>query len=434
MGAENHDSNPWAKEYKENSAKSKRSDIVGMAWKMGENNIRVLPPTKEGAMPFIKYMVHWIPVKTGIKDRPIIHEVNKKCHICKFVSTLWSEAYRLKEEEGMTDKSPEVQKLHAQISKLRGKKTYDMNVIHREDYRDEKGVVKIKRLVAGPTIWKPIIELGNSEKWGNPSTASNRGYDLTVTAEGEGRNREYTILPDSERKALTEEELEAMKTKAYDLEKLREMTSNQDILDILENAKPPLDAINLKKVKKELSESDTETDDNDDSSEKSEKTEKSEKKPAARKEANDDDDDQDVPPPDDEDEDAAETAQQSKESKKDKAAFSSPKEEPESDKKPEITINQMDCRATYDPEDVGCQECTLIDDCKELKKEYKIKAKELDIDISNLSGIEAEKVIKQAIKDKENSAPKMGKMGKAGKPAEAPAPTTDQPKKRNLPF
>ena len=138
-----HEDNPWSKEYEDNQT-TKKSDVENMRWKTGEHTIRITPSPKKGKLPFAKYIVHWIPVRTGKKDRPIIHAVDQKCAVCKFVNSLWSEIYRLKEEEDMTDEHPEIKKLLKQISKIRGKKTYDMNIIHRGDYRFQEGDHKEK--------------------------------------------------------------------------------------------------------------------------------------------------------------------------------------------------------------------------------------------------------------------------------------------------
>jgi len=419
-----HDDNPWAKEYEENAPRTRRSDITGMTWKQGDNTIRILPNPK-GGLPFVKYTVHWIPMKTSKNNRPIIHDVKFKCPVCEFVGSLWSEVYRLKEEEGMTDKDPEIQKLLKQIGVFRGKKTYDMNVIHREDYRADDSKIKIKRLVAGPTIWKPIIELGNSSKWGNPSTASAKGYDLTITVDGEKLKREYTVLPDSERKALTDEEMTAVKERAYDLAKLRVFSSPTEMLDVIENSKPPLDGISLKKLRKLIKGDDeeetstvghvneedtqeraTDTDDDDDDTTPATATASIAKAPAPAKATPDDDDDKDVPDPDDDDDDDK-TKKEVAESKKDSKAFTEANEPAAESDDATVTLNNMDCRGTYDPEDIGCQDCSLANECQELKKE----------------------------KEKAAVPKTMGKQGKAGKQTETTpdAKPVDSPK-RKLPF
>lgn len=455
-----HEDNPWAKEAAENqSRKSRRSDVVNMTWKPGEHNIRILPSKTGEGLPFVKYIVHWVPVKNGKNDRPIIHAVDYKCPVCEFVGSLWSEVYRLKEEEEMTDKSPEVQKLVKQAGKLKGKKTYDMNILHRNDYTTEDGKIKIKRLVAGPTIWKSVMELGNSEKWGNPSTAGKRGYDLTVTVDGDGLKREYTILPDPDRKALTEEEIEALKERGYDLASLRVFSTVKEIFEVIMNAKAPLDSIDLKRVKKALEawsgenlstistqQHTSETEESEASDDEDETTDAPAARGKASKPAVADDDDKDVKPPtddddDDDDDDKAEAAAAAKkEASKEDKAFSKA-EESASDKEDDESaykLSEMDCRGTNDPEDVGCQECPLADDCKELKKEFKSKAEELGISLKGMSsGVEVEAAIKA--KEKELAAKKAerpaGKMGKAGKAESAEAaPASESTGKRKLPF
>lgn len=444
-----HDDNPWAKEYEENSTRQKASNILTMKWTSGEHSIRILPPTKKGELPFVKYIVHWVPVTTGKKDRPIIHGVGTKCPICKFVSSLWSEVYRLKEEDELTEDAPEVKKLLKQISKLRGKKTYDMNILDREDYRDDKNKIKVKRLVAGPTIWKPIIELGNSEKWGNPSAPGKRGYDLTVTVDGEGIKREYTLLPDPDRKALTDDELDALASAAYDLAALRKFTTIDDILDILENAKSPLDGLNLKKIKRDLMESEDFVND-----------EKASKK--SSKVSDDDDDDDDVKEPvvdDDNEDEEIETRSSKKENNKEEKAFKDDNEDDDSsdndnssdneedssndddnssdDKdssdnesdEEDVKLEEMDCRGTHDPDDIGCKECSISGECKKLQKEFSIKAEKFNIDIGDMSGAEIETLIAKKEKEEAEKAEKKtsGKAGKAGKAGKSG-------KKRDLPF
>ena|GEM_PF-6106700 len=433
-----HEDNPWSKEYEDNQT-TKKSDVENMRWKTGEHTIRITPSPKKGKLPFAKYIVHWIPVRTGKKDRPIIHAVDQKCAVCKFVNSLWSEIYRLKEEEDMTDEHPEIKKLLKQISKIRGKKTYDMNIIHRGDYRfqegDHKGKIKIKRLVAGPTIWKAIIELGNSAKWGNPSAAGSRGYDLTVTVDGEGIKREYTILPDPDRRPLTEEELAAVEERAYDLDKLRKFTTDADILDILENAKAPLDTINLKKVKKDLEIM------------KGDDEESQKEKPIVTND-DDDDEDQDISIPDDNEddvntedetnEDAVEEKVNKKESSKEDSVFSDDSDESkdessdDDDDDDDDEFLTMDCRGTYDSDDVGCQDCDMVSDCKKLKKEFIAKTKELDIDVDeNMSGVEIEKAIKKKEKELEEKKNSEGKNSKDNKKA---GKASKGKGKRKLPF
>jgi hypothetical protein len=102
----------------------------------------------------------------------------------------------------------------------------------------------------------------------------------------------------------------------------------------------------------------------------------------------------------------------------------------------------MDCRGTHDPEDQGCQECTMANGCKELKKEFKTKAATLEMDLNDYnSGSEIDVAIQK--KEKELAAKelakkplgKVGKSGKSGTPAEAEAAPTDGKKSgRKLPF
>jgi len=417
-----HENNPWAKEAEE--GQKKKSDIIGMTWKPGDHTIRICPNLIEkNGLPFVKYIVHWIPIKTSIKNRPIIHSVDYKCPVCDFVSLLWSEVYRLKEEENMNDESPEVKKIKKQINIFHGKKTYDMNIIHREDATDDKGRVKIKRLVAGPTIWKPIIELGNSAKWGNPSSEGPRGYDITVTVTGEKIKREYTTLPDSERTALTAEEIEAIKTRGYNLKKLRDFSTVEEMIDVIENAKPPLDTISLKKLKKQLKE---DSDSNDE-----------------KVEVKNDDEDSDVKIPASTEVDEDESDSKEVESTKDVSAFSNKEvsentseeatEESNDDSTEEtITLDKLDCRGTHDKSDVGCQECPLDEECKQLKSTFKAKSDELGITITNLSGVEIEKLIKE--KSAKTPVKTIGKAGKQNTSTNEVSTPVSTATKRKVPF
>ena len=80
-----HEDNPWAKEAEENQSRQRQSNIDNMKWKQGEHTIRIMPAKQKGALPFVKYIVHWIPIRTAKNDRPIIHEVGYRCPVCEFV-------------------------------------------------------------------------------------------------------------------------------------------------------------------------------------------------------------------------------------------------------------------------------------------------------------------------------------------------------------
>jgi hypothetical protein len=449
-----HNDNPWAREAEENTRGSK-SDILGMEWKTGEHTIRIAPPIKKAELPFAKYIVHWVPVKTGKKDRPIVHGIDTKCPICKFVYSLYAEIHRLKEEEDLTDEAQEIKKIQKQISKLRGKKTYDMNIIDRGDFRDENGKIKIKRLVAGPGIWKPILELGNSDKWGNPSSAGSRGYDLTITVDGEGIKREYTVLPDPERKALTKDELDALEKFGYDLAKLRKFSTVKEILDILENAKHPLDELDLKKIKRELlnnedfvgyvdednisskknkksdkTEEDSSEDNTSDEEEDEKMSSKNKKDIDKEKKAFADDDSNVDSDTDDNESGSDDSDSDSKNSSDDDSTSDSSSDDEHSSD--EISLKDMDCRGTHDSDDIGCKECSISDECKKLQKEFSIKAEKFDIDIDGMSGSEIEKIIKK--KEEASKRASTGKVGKSGKTGSSNSNEATTGKKRNLPF
>ena len=92
----------------------------------------------------------------------------------------------------------------------------------------------------------------------------------------------------------------------------------------------------------------------------------------------------------------------------------------------DVSDISLDCRGTYDKHDVGCQECKFGDECKQLKKEFKAKAEELGVDISEKLGNEIEKILEKASKPAAAATGKAGKQGSSASAAEGG--------KRKLPF
>lgn len=232
---------PWAAEGEKHSQSQAYADIRDLSFKDNHvHNVRCLPQKDEKTVPFWGYIIHWIPQANSKKGRPIIHEIEKRCIVCEHVSDLWNEINRLKEEEDLTDNSPEVKKVYSRIQAIGGKRKYDFNVLDRDNMEhkiDKKTVIAAVRMPTPQTVWKPIFDFAKNVKWGNPADAET-GYNFEITTEGEGGRRQYTVAPDRDASPLTEEEKAALET-CYDLKKLRKTTSIKDMKDILENAKTP---------------------------------------------------------------------------------------------------------------------------------------------------------------------------------------------------
>jgi len=246
MGKEN----PWATEADKRERKS-YEDVRQM--RFGDNathNVRVIVHKDKDKFPFYGYRQHWIPQQDSVKGRPITHSIEEKCVVCEWVSELWTEVNRLKEEADMTEKSPEVIALIAKISEVSGgAPRYDMNIFDRDDMehridknkKDSPKIVAPKRMSAPSKIWKTIFDYAKNPKWGNPSDEES-GYDFEIKTDGEGKRRAYTVVPDRNASPLTEDEIAAVQH-GYDLEALRQTSSTKDIVEILTNAKKPFDDI-----------------------------------------------------------------------------------------------------------------------------------------------------------------------------------------------
>lgn len=240
--------NPWLDEgnrYNDEDGGGKRQKIRDL--KFFDNTthtVRILSSKKAGEFPFHGYKQHWIPQNGSQTGRPITHRIDERCPVCEWLSIQWNEVHRLKEEEDMTDKSPEVEALLNKISKVSAKTRYDMNVIHREDpfLEDEETKEKVltpKRMSTGATVYKEIFSF--AKKWGSPSS-EDTGYDLEISTSGAKERREYRTIPDRNGSPLTTEE-KALISKTYDLKELRKNSTHSEIIKVLENARTPYNDI-----------------------------------------------------------------------------------------------------------------------------------------------------------------------------------------------
>ena len=90
--------NQWAKE----GEKYSRDFDSVRDYKFKDNHthrIRILP-NKDGVdkPPFFGYTIHWVPQLSSTKGRPVVHAIDKRCSICEYISEIWNEINRLKEE------------------------------------------------------------------------------------------------------------------------------------------------------------------------------------------------------------------------------------------------------------------------------------------------------------------------------------------------
>lgn len=74
-------------------------------------------------------------------------------------------------------------------------------------------VPEVKLLEQGTTIYKALRSLAFDEEWGDPATA---GYDVRITAKGNGKEREYAVAPRKPR-PLTRAELDAIEQSTLEL-------------------------------------------------------------------------------------------------------------------------------------------------------------------------------------------------------------------------
>lgn len=378
--------NPWnidgpANEY---------ADIVDMKFEDDHTHkIRILP-AKEG-LPFYRYISHWVPQANSTKSFPVNHDFETRCPIDEYISEIWTEINRLKEEDEMTEKSPEVKKLYAIIEGIRAQKKCDMNIIDRDDMytKDKEGGGKkilIKRLAANATIWKEIFSYASNPKWGNPSDEE-KGYDFEIITEGEGKKRKYSIVPDRDSSPLTDEEKEAIE-RCYDLKKLRKTTSLKDMKKLLSNAKAPYDALADK----------INVDSDEESHEQPARTAPPKSVPRTE-----------VP--------AAAPKKAETVVKNEEAPKAEPKVESDGDfltessqanPDDETNLDNYSCKGEFDGDNADCASCPVKDKCTDYKPFY---AKALELGISADPDRNYQEVISDVKKKTEvsSSGPKLGK-------------------------
>lgn len=373
--------NPW----NIGGPKPSYESIVDMKFEDDHTHkIRVLP-AKQGELPFFRYVTHWVPQANSNKSLPITCEWGARTVIDEFISEQWNEINRLKEEEGMTDKSPEIARVLKVIDPIRAQKKCDMNVIDREDSFTKSAEGKkilTKRLSANSAIWKAIFDYAQNPKWGNPSDEEN-GYDFEIVTEGAGMRRKYSVVPDRDASPLTDEEKEAIKT-AYDLKKLRKITSLKDMKDILKNAKDPYDSI-ADRIPAAAA---------DGGDEEAAPAPKAKETPKAKEEPP-----KETPPP------------KAKVKEEDDNDFLNDKPANNSDDPKDL--NSYSCKGEFAEGDDDCAGCPVKEDCTNFKGFYQ-KARELGINV------DVERTWQEITNDVKKKAPA------------APAPKLG--KKKDIPF
>ncbi|MDD5650310.1 MAG: hypothetical protein PHF86_07840 [Candidatus Nanoarchaeia archaeon] len=322
------------------------------------HTVRILPSKKAGDFPFHGYKQHWIPQNGTQVGKPITHGIDERCSVCDWVSTQWDEIHRLKEEEDMTDKSPEVEALLKKVGGVSAKTRYDMNVLHREDLlvsNEETGVKEPapKRMSVGSTVYKEIF--GFAKKWGSPSNDES-GYDLEIITSGSKERREYRTVPDRNTSPLTADEKKLIE-KGFDLKELRKNTSASDIKKILENAKAPYNEISQYLGEETAS-----------------------RRPRKEKAA--------TVAPDPVEEVEKEIRESTKQAESVKTEpkpepVKTPAPEPVAESQPvddEHNIEVYECKGDFDENDKMCSDCPVKNACEEIHPFY-VKAKQLKIDI-----------------------------------------------------
>lgn len=418
--------NAWAKESEKHGGSS-LPEVREMRFEDdATQTIRILPG-KDDEPPFYGYIIHWIPIQNSKKGRPIVHAFDKRCVVCEYISELWGEVNRLKEEEDMTDKSPEVKKVLDKISRISGKKKYDFNILDRNDLKhdiDGKKVVAPKRMTAGATVWKPIFEYAKNPKWGDPANQE-EGYDFDITVEGSGQRRTYSVSPDREATALAKDELASIKH-AYDLASLRKHSTLANISDILKNAQAPYNELydriadssteesssKPRKESKKPAKQEVEEPDEEETTATETQEEAVEEKPEAKEKA-------------DEVEEPTEDADEEEDAKEDEKSdeVEEPAEDGEDEGEDSDDPNDYSCKGEFDKEDKGCIVCTAKDGCSEFTPIYD-KAKELGIDVSEERSIDE---ITADVKKREAESSKEEKE-------EEKSTKGQKRKKRDLPF
>jgi len=381
----NEKQNPWLDEgtrYDEANRKPKQ-DIRSLKFQdNATHTVRILPSKKTGEFPFFGYKQHWIPQNGSTIGKPITHGIDDRCACCEYISKIWEEIHRLKEEHDMTDKSPEVVALLEKTSKVGGKVRYDMNVIHREDCtrKDEETgeqVVYSKRMDVGGTVYKEIF--GYAKKWGSPSNEET-GYDIEIVTTGVKEKREYRLMPDRDASPLTAQEKKLIE-KVYDLKSLRQFTSSSEIKKILENARSPFN----EEISVYLS--------NDDSAVKQsqqdvvKETEKEIKKVIEEKSK----------------EPVVEkVVEVAKEEKKEVVI------EENTPKDDEHNLEVYECKGDFDENDKMCIDCPVKSDCEQVHPSY-VKARQMKI---NVDPHRPTKEVVDEVKKNEESQPATSKRKK----------------------
>jgi hypothetical protein len=368
--AEIEKKNPWLDEgskYDEQE-KQKKRDIKDMKFQDSTTHTtRVLPAKNPNDVPYYAYKQHWIPQNGTTLSKPITHGIDERCSVCEWVSIQWDEIHRLKEEEDMTDKSPEVEALLTKQGKVAAKSRYDMNIIHREDCfitNTETGEKKLvsKRMAAVPTVYKEIFSF--AKKWGSPSNEKT-GYDLDIITSGTKERREYRVVPNRDASPLTAEEVKLLETMC-DLKALRKNTPISEVRKILENAKAPYNEIlsHMGEDKGEASAAASKPADKHDEVEK--EIEKEIAKPETK---------------------AAETKTPVKEEPKKAEVKAEPKAEtkaaePKAETKvdDEHNIEVYECKGDFDENDKMCSDCPVREKCEEVHPFY-VKAKQQGVNV-----------------------------------------------------
>jgi hypothetical protein len=396
---------PWKSEA-EKHEKTQYSDIREMKFKDdSDHQIRIMPAIEDDAPPFYGYVIHWIPQQNSKKGKPIVHKKENRCGVCKYVSDLWTEINRLKEEEDLTEKSPKVKTIYEKIQAVGGKEKYDFNILDRDDMEHEvekdgkkKKRIAVKRMTAPSTIWQAIFNYAKNPKWGSPSDRKT-GYDFDITTEGKGVRRQYTVAPDRTSSPLTKEEIEAFET-CYDLAKLRKPTSAKDIKDFLENAKSPYDEIINYLTEDDGIEEET--------NKRKKNVEEDEKQQKVKKEVQESDDDDDDSK--DNDDDSKDNDDDSKDNdSKDDSKESKNEDDEDEDK---YNLDNYECKGDFEESEELCQECPVKENCIEFQPYFK-KAKELKISVAPERNVkEIVKDVKEAAGNIESKTPIRGKRKK----------------------
>jgi hypothetical protein len=356
--------NPWLDEGSkyDDQEKQKKRDIRDMKFQDNTTHTaRLLPAKNANDVPYYAYKQHWIPQNGTTLSKPITHGIDERCACCEWVSVQWDEIHRLKEEEDMTDKSPEVEALFNKQSKVAAKSRYDMNVIHREDCfiaNAETGEKKLasKRMCAVPTVYKEIFSF--AKKWGSPSNEKT-GYDLEIITSGTKERREYRVIPNRDASPLKPEEIKLLDTMC-DLKSLRKNTPISEVRKILENAKAPYNEI-LSYMGDEKGETSAASKPAEKHADVEKEIEKEIAKPAETKVAA-------------KEEPKAQTKPETKPEPETKTASAA---EPVDD---EHNIEVYECKGDFDENDKMCSDCPVRTKCEKVHPFY-IKAKQAGINI-----------------------------------------------------